>query len=46
MNKADTNDHATSLKPDTPCPACGEKKLRIDVRLEAQELGTYSVAGV
>jgi hypothetical protein len=30
---------------DTPCPGCGEKKLRIEWRLTAQPLGSFSLSG-
>lgn len=30
---------------ETPCPNCGEKKLRVEYRLEAKPIGTFSVAG-
>jgi len=31
---------------DTPCPACGEKTLTIEMRLTAAPVGTFSLAGV
>lgn len=29
----------------TPCPACGEVALRIETRLEARPIGSFSLAG-
>lgn len=29
----------------TPCPVCGKKTLELEMRLEAAELGTFSLAG-
>ena len=30
---------------ETPCPACGAMALRIEERLTAAEIGTFSLAG-
>lgn len=30
---------------DTPCPACGEKKLAITMRVRVKPLGTFSLPG-
>jgi len=30
---------------ETPCPGCGALALRIEERLEAKPLGTFSLAG-
>ena len=30
---------------DTPCPSCGVKGLRIEYRLTAKPLGSFSLAG-
>ena len=31
--------------PETPCPACGAVALRVEQRLEAKPIGTWSLAG-
>lgn len=31
---------------DTPCPACGEQALTIEMRLTANPVGNFSLAGV
>ncbi len=37
--------YATGVPPMPPCPACGADALRIETRLRAKSVGSFSVAG-
>lgn len=38
-------DEGSAKLNETPCPSCGAKSLTIEYRLQARELGTWSLAG-